>query len=1084
MLSPEHSDIRKSLESIQSMLSSSRNNDRRSPMSAATSLSSRLHRASMEGGGTGGDAPRGLVGVAARQSHASSASLAEDAGGHSSSRHPSSSSSHPMAFIRRSPSSAFSTVGRLGPMVGGGPSNGEGGDGGHGGSFGLGAVVRGSVLTRGRETSLLVSPISRQSGGSFANSDDDGVKEGDVPPPSTTSVGTVFFAPAAATSMGNDGSTPPQTSSSSTTATYQPTYEGRDPTPFHGQVEDGNRNKKHSESSSRSGLDPPAKSPMPTPNVHSHRYQNSGGGGASAVSIAAVANFSSAVGIVATANSTPNVHSHHYHNNSGNHGRNNDEQYQKRQLAFANEDQNELSMIDEDESTTGQSLVSNVTGSTFVRTPIFYKRAAAAAVVGGQDSGTVASSTHAATPSTSRNHRPSLVMRESLDRLAITTGRALEGIWDDVGVAPDERASHLADLVERISHLCESKVGEEEALRDQFRKEIADARKEYEGICSALKLEGEEDPVARMRRDPSARDPDGVAGGGVSLQWEYEAMMGRLESLRSVRECATSDMLVSRSRIHEAYAALSGCTVEESSGAADMRPYSDVESDLTLERREEFRRGAHQYEEAVSTRVRAVVSLLFDCQCLIRELEILPSDEDSVGRSEDDFKIMNSLQPIEECSAESEDKGSNRLNGGFSAGRNESKNYTIVSLFESSSCIGISNSALERITSRIAELNGEKRRRRVKLGEMGQVISALWTMLRVTEEEQRMFTASIRGLGMDTIRKGEVEIARLNELKKAMIGQLVRDQRVAIEELWCKTESSESERASFDSYFRIQDEEQLTSEVLVKHEEYVSSLKAKLRKMQPILDLIAKREAIVEERIELELLQKDPDRLKGRGATKQLMKEEKMSRRVTKELPKITSILEETLRQWYVENKPEMKDGQAMADSDLGHFMYQGSPYLQTIRWQEEEWRTRKERSDEERHRKRLEERNASLNVPFGHNAYVKLPGKKSDTSSGAAPTSIRPQSALTLRSESTSDSNAKSEKSRPGGNGNNVLRSGSNLRFGGRGPLGDVSSSRQNSSRPPAPPKLGSGAGAVDRVRKTASGQGYRPASAPRMRL
>ncbi|KAL3780112.1 hypothetical protein ACHAW5_005750, partial [Stephanodiscus triporus] len=75
------------------------------------------------------------------------------------------------------------------------------------------------------------------------------------------------------------------------------------------------------------------------------------------------------------------------------------------------------------------------------------------------------------------------------------------------------------------------------------------------------------------------------------------------------------------------------------------------------------------------------------------------------------------------------------------------------------------------------------------------------------------------------------------------------------------------------------------------------------------------------------------------------------------ELPKITSILEETLRQWYIENNPDGGGGQAMVNSDLGHSMYQGSPYLQTIQWQEEEWRTRKERSEEERHRERREER-------------------------------------------------------------------------------------------------------------------------------
>lgn len=58
------------------------------------------------------------------------------------------------------------------------------------------------------------------------------------------------------------------------------------------------------------------------------------------------------------------------------------------------------------------------------------------------------------------------------------------------------------------------------------------------------------------------------------------------------------------------------------------------------------------------------------------------------------------------------------------------------------------------------------------------------------------------------------------------------------------------------------------------------------------------------------------------------MKEEKMNRCVTKELPKITSILEKKLRQLYAENKPmDAEEEGEMSDPDLGHFMYQGSPY-------------------------------------------------------------------------------------------------------------------------------------------------------------
>jgi protein regulator of cytokinesis 1 len=641
------------------------------------------------------------------------------------------------------------------------------------------------------------------------------------------------------------------------------------------------------------------------------------------------------------------------------------------------------------------------------------------------------------------------------------------------------------------------KVQEEEALREQFKKEISEARKEWTEICAALRLINEEDPVAKLKRDPSTRDLEEDGSSGVSLQWEYEAMMERLETLRSIKHSAVSDMQASQSRIFKAFAALNGISIQEASQANEMQSYLDMEMNLTHERREEFRIKAQEYDESVWTRTRAVVSLVLDCQTMIHELEIVPPTEEvSFGRSDDDFKIMNSLQPIDDVS---QTAGGNaqellqqhRPGGGTQgkAGRGNSNNYTIVDVFESSTCIGIGNSALDRLTSRIAELNGEKRRRRAKLGEMGSIISTLWTMLRISPDEQKAFTMSIRGLGLDTIRKGEAEIARLEEIKGVMIGKLVREQRSIIEELWEKTNSSANERASFNAYYQIQDDDQLTSDILVKHEDYAATLEAKLQKMQPILNLIAKREAILEERIELDLLQKDPDRLKGRGATKQLMKEEKMSRRVMKELPKITSILEETLRQWYAENKSS--DG--VSDPDMGHFMYNGSPYLQTMHLQEEEWRTRKERNDEERQRKRQEERDASSsNAAFG-TTYMKLPGKKwnplTETqstavgSAAAAAASSRPRSASTARSGPNIQSEGPHLTSRS--NNSNMQRSGSTLRLGGgRGPLGEVSNTRPNaSSRPPSRPR-GAGEGGIVQGKKMAGTQGFRPSSAPRTRL
>jgi len=1069
------------------------------------------------------------------------------------------------AGVIRSPSSAFSAVtsasafAALGnarspdAMGGGATPSGHGvmsgalgsvsSSGRTGGSMAASTAAGGGLDTKShqerRETSLLVSPVASQHSsdrssrrsdaesvfGSHAT-DSPSVAAGATPSAASARsansrnnvqqqqhgpTGTPMVGFSASASKKN--SVTPSTAGLTIHTNLQPSH-GRDPTPYHHRTDPStspySSNKENdyvnggkvSDASSRIGRDPPAKSPFPT-------HINASGTGGDTVRHHAVRSGPS--GFAANKN-TPAVHPYNYHSKDHHHSQ---------------PDENELSMIEEDDSIADESLVSHVTGGTFVRTPIGRKHghnhtpksnataghATSHATAGNHHGhrgphltprgnarggqayatattpGSTASTAIHATPSTTDLlHRPSLAMRENLAHLATTTSHALEEIWDCVGVPPDERASMLADLVEKISQLCEEKVRGEDGVRATFQEEIDKARKEWEETCAALRLDGEEDPVNRMRRDPSAKDLGG-GNGGVCLQMEYEVMMGRLESLRSVKQAAMADMQASRSKIHQAFAALHGCTVEEASQATEMQPYADFERNLTLEHREEFRSKARDYEESVATRKKAIVSLLLDCQSILQELDIVPqSGEDSVGRSEEDVKIWNSLEPIGDDQAESAGQR-----------RGQSNHYTIVSLFESPTCIGIGNSALDRLTSRIAELNGEKKRRRAKLGEMGSAIAALWSMLRVPSDEQRAFTSGIRGLGLDTLRKGEAEIARLEDLKGVMLGKLVREQRSIIEDLWEKTNSSVAERASFDAYFLIHDDEQLTSQVLVKHEEYVATLKSKLNKMQPILDLIAKRESIIDERVELEFLRKDPGRLKGRYASKQLAKEEKMNRRVTKELPKITSMLERTLKQWYAENKPHEEEGQVV-NPELGHFMYQGKPYLQIIQCQEEDWRTRKERDEQERQCKRQEERAASssASAAFGYTTYKTLPGKKwnpsvnNNTDTGATSAGARPRSASNMRSKSNirSGSAMRSGGSHPSTSGNPSSRSGSNMRFGGRGPLGDVSSSRQNAPRPPSRPQGGPaggvGASGVDRGKKapTGAGRGYRPASAPRMRL
>merc|ERR1711957_88470 len=244
--------------------------------------------------------------------------------------------------------------------------------------------------------------------------------------------------------------------------------------------------------------------------------------------------------------------------------------------------------------------------------------------------------------------------------------------------------------------------------------------------------------------------------------------------------------------------------------------------------------------------------------------------------------------------------------------------------------MGIGSKALDKLTIRVSELNGEKKRRKEKLAHMGADIGALWEKLQVSMEEQKKFAEGIDGLGSDTMEKGEKELERLHELKTTMMGKLIMEAREKIKVLWDKASIRVEQRSSFKG-MSISDESDFTDDILIDHEEYITLLEKRLQQIRPICLLIEKRENILHERIEYEQLQKNPERLQQRGSalTKQLMKEEKMCRRIKKDLPKYTDHLDKKLREWEVSNKEP--------------FLYTGQVYLDKMSHQEEEWQQYKD---------------------------------------------------------------------------------------------------------------------------------------------
>ena len=497
---------------------------------------------------------------------------------------------------------------------------------------------------------------------------------------------------------------------------------------------------------------------------------------------------------------------------------------------------------------------------------------------------------------------PSRTIAETLTQLATDTGHQLEEIWDEVGYSPEDRAAQLSDLIVHFRDTCEQKIAEERSVAETFRQTIAEAKEEMKTLSSSLRID-----VADSH--PSLQTSS--TGGAVqTLSDELATLEASLESLRTTAAAAKEDIRDCHEYLVEAHESL----------GIDMDPsWNDTDSDLTAQRRAQFHKKKSEMKEELSSRTKAVVQLVRDCQQLMDEL-CVDSEADATTR-----RIAGSLV------------------------RSKDGSFIMASKKRSDTCVGIAARALEELTKQVAKLHKEKKRRKQKLQQMGSEIAQLWEKLREPVEEQMTFTKSVQGLGQDTMEKGEAELERLHLLKAEKLGNLISEAREVITDLWSQTNATQETRESFEP-FEVRDESLFDDELLEKHDDYIANLQARLEQMRPILRLIERREAVLQERFEYEELQKDSDRLKQRGAamTKQLMAEEKMAKRIKRDLPKMTEHLIERLAEW--------------RESHGGDFQFMGEVYLDVIARQEDEWKQYKEEEMQRKLKKKQEEKANSDN--------------------------------------------------------------------------------------------------------------------------
>lgn len=204
--------------------------------------------------------------------------------------------------------------------------------------------------------------------------------------------------------------------------------------------------------------------------------------------------------------------------------------------------------------------------------------------------------------------------------------------------------------------------------------------------------------------------------------------------------------------------------------------------------------------------------------------------------------------------------------------------------------LGLTKKDLSTITLRLNSFLEEKERRRTELAKTGEEIAKLWTVLRIPSVEREQFQNSFKkNLSMETLNKGFEELKRLQETRRRSFGRVITSIRDDIQALWEEAgiESEDNRKSEFSMFY--QDVEILEDSAIESHEAYFNTLRTRVEQLKPILLKISRRETIIQERIELEHLQLNPERLTARGpnAREERKREEAMATRV-KNIDKIT----------------------------------------------------------------------------------------------------------------------------------------------------------------------------------------------------
>lgn len=263
------------------------------------------------------------------------------------------------------------------------------------------------------------------------------------------------------------------------------------------------------------------------------------------------------------------------------------------------------------------------------------------------------------------------------------------------------------------------------------------------------------------------------------------------------------------------------------------------------------------------------------------------------------------------------------------------------------------------LNGRKAELLAEKEAREAKVMALGEAITSLWKRLMTPVELQTQFLDANSGISDEVVAACEAYLAQLQAEFSSKLTSLIGHARSTLHGLWdeLRMGGEEARRADFPLAFLAQAGEgempvegataEFTDDLYQAHEDHIRTLTALCEERRPILSDIGRREAMLADKAEYEAIISDPGewsarghgraragtalhvtphhvpsptptpaaRLLVKGSSAARLREEKLERRVKKELPALSKKLRAVLEAWEAkQGAPFLVDGARWLD--------------------------------------------------------------------------------------------------------------------------------------------------------------------------